>query len=192
MNPTKRTMWSDTEIEFLIAAYKQSDKPKREDILKLIPFLEDGRTIKQVKNWFMNQRQKAKKVKRDLEEFKAQVSTKYSRKSNGLKTDSSISSPNTSHGSLSSTTNFSPGGPTELSPPMPLLNPLMNPYMNPLQLFNPFQPYYNPYGYFPPMYNPPVPIFPPMGTDLDQTLDFSNEKDPEFEMFIPDPCITVE
>ena len=186
-------MWSDTEIEFLVAAYKQTDKPRHEDILKIIPFLEDGRTIKQIKNWFMNQRQKAKKAKKNLEEFRAQVSARTPLKSYSKppKIEASFT-PNTSYGSLSPTINFSPGGPAQSSPSMPLLNPIMNPFMNRHQLFNPFQPFYWPYGLFPPLYNPPVPMFSPMRVDLDQTLDFSNEEDPDFEIFVPDPCITVE
>ena len=193
MNTPKRIIWSDIEIEFLVSAYKQNDKPKREDILKLIPFLEDGRTIKQIKNWFMNQRQKARKTKMELEEFRAQMSNKNRRKSNAdsLKDESFSSNPN--YGSLSPPTSFSPGGVVQPAPPMPLLNPLMNPFMIQPQLFNPFQPFYNPYKFFPPLYNPPTPIFPPMGhADLDQTLDFSNEKDPDSEIFNPDPFIDVE
>ena len=193
MNTPKRIIWSDIEIEFLVSAYKQNDKPKREDILKLIPFLEDGRTIKQIKNWFMNQRQKARKTKMELEEFRAQMSNKNRRKSNAdsLKDESFSSNP--SYGSLSPSPSFSPGAVVQPAPPMPLLNPLMNPFMIQPQLFNPFHPFYSPYGFFPPLYNPPTPIFPPMGhTDLDQTLDFSNEKDPDSEIFNPDPFIEVE
>ena len=192
MNTPKRTIWSDIEIEFLVSAYKQTDKPKHEDILKLIPFLEDGRTIKQIKNWFMNQRQKARKTKMDLEEFRAQVSKKNRRKSNADSLKDESSNPNASYSSLSPQSIFSPGA-AQSTPPMPLLNPLMNPFMIPPQLFNPFQPFYSPYGFFPPLYNPPTPIFPPMGpVDLDQTLDFSNEKDPDSEIFNPDPFIDVE
>ena len=189
MKTPKRTMWSDTEVEFLVGAYKQTEKPRHEDILRIIPFLEDGRTIKQIKNWFMNQRQKAKKAKKNLEEFRAQVSAKNLPKSNSKlpKIESSFR-PNASYGTLSPTMNFSSGGPTQSSPSMPLWNPIMNPH----QLFNPFQPFYSPYGLFPPLYNPPVPMFSQMRVDLDQTLDFSNEEDPDFEIFVPDPCITVE
>ena len=195
MNTPKRTIWSDIEIEFLVSAYKQNDKPKREDILKLIPFLEDGRTIKQIQNWFMNQRQKARKTKMDLEEFRAQASKKNRRKSNAdsLKDESICSNPNRSYGSLSPPITLSPGAAFQPVPPMPVLNPLMSPFMIQPQLFNPFQPFYGPYGFFPPLYNPPTPIFPPMGhVDLDQTLDFSNEKDSDSEIFNPDPLITVE
>jgi len=185
MNPQKRTVWSDIEIEFLVSAYKQTDKPRREDILKLIPFLEDGRTIKQIKNWFMNQRQKAKKTKRDLEEFRSQVSTKNRRKSNAdsVTDESSSSNPNRSFGSLSLPTAFSSGA--ALKGSMQLCNPIMSPFVNSSQLFYPFMPFFG-------LYNPPTPLFLPFSIDLDQTVDFSNEKDLDLEIFIPEPIFTGE
>ena len=73
IQPTRRRIvWSDAEVEILVATFKKNDKPTRSDVAFLIGVLEPGRTEKQVRNWFMNQRSKAKKMKRDKEEFLSQ------------------------------------------------------------------------------------------------------------------------
>ena len=73
IQPTRRRIvWSDVEVEILVATFKKNDKPTRSEIAVLIGVLEPGRTEKQVRNWFMNQRSKAKKMKRDKEAFLSQ------------------------------------------------------------------------------------------------------------------------
>ena len=68
----RRTIWTDAEVEILVAAFKKNDKPTRSEVTFLIGILNSGRTEKQVRNWFMNQRSKAKKMKRDKEAFLSQ------------------------------------------------------------------------------------------------------------------------
>ena len=101
IQPTRRrVVWSDAEVEILVASFKKNDKPTRSELAVLIGVLEYGRTEKQVRNWFMNQRSKAKKMKRDKEAFLSQGNL------------SNISSP---------PTQFAPtqSAPTQLTPPTP-------------------------------------------------------------------------
>ena len=96
IQPTRRrVVWSDAEVEILVASFKKNDKPSRSQVAVLIGVLEYGRTEKQVRNWFMNQRSKAKKMKRDKEAFLSQ---------------GNISSPPTQFATTQS-------APTELTPP---------------------------------------------------------------------------
>ena len=68
IQPTRRrVVWSDAEVEILVATFKKNNKPTRSEVADLIGVLEYGRTEKQIRNWFMNQRSKAKKMKRDKE-----------------------------------------------------------------------------------------------------------------------------
>ena len=70
IQPTRRrVVWSDVEVEILVASFKKNDKPTRSEVAVLLGILEYGRTEKQVRNWFMNQRSKANKMKRDKEAF---------------------------------------------------------------------------------------------------------------------------
>ena len=70
IQPTRRrVVWSDAEVEILVATFMKNDKPTRSEVAFLIGVLEPGRTEKQVRNWFMNQRSKAKKMKRDKQAF---------------------------------------------------------------------------------------------------------------------------
>ena len=68
----RRVVWSYAEVEILVATFKKNNKPTRSEVADLIGVLEYGRTEKQIRNWFMNQRSKAKKMKRDKEEFLSQ------------------------------------------------------------------------------------------------------------------------
>ena len=71
--PTRRRIvWTDAEVEILVAAFKKNDKPTRSEVAFLLGVLEYGRTEKHVRNWFMNQRSKAKKMQRDKEAFLSQ------------------------------------------------------------------------------------------------------------------------
>lgn len=73
IQPTRRrVVWSDAEVEILVASFKKNHKPTRSEVAVLIGVLEYGRTEKQIRNWFMNQRSKAKKMKRDKEAFLSQ------------------------------------------------------------------------------------------------------------------------
>ena len=65
IQPTRRrVVWSDAEVEILVATFMKNDKPTRSEVAFLIGVLEPGRTEKQVRNWFMNQRSKARKTLR--------------------------------------------------------------------------------------------------------------------------------
>ena len=95
IQPTRRrVVWSDAEVEILVATFKKNIKPTRSEVADLIGVLEYDRTEKQIRNWFMNQRSKAKKMKRDKEEFLSQENP------------SNISTPTLS-------------APTQLTPPTP-------------------------------------------------------------------------
>ena len=95
IQPTRRrVVWSDAEVEILVATFKKNNKPTRSEVADLIGVLEYGRTEKQIRNWFMNQRSKAKKMKRDKDEFLSQ-------------------------GNLSNISTPSQSAPTQLTPPTP-------------------------------------------------------------------------
>ena len=164
-----RTSWSDAEIEILVACFKKNQKPNSDVILNLIEYLSRGRTEKQVKTWFMNQRQKAKRVKRDMQAFRNE-SLKYD-SSNPRRSfsSSSLMPPNQMPAVRSYQIQFQPIG-------VPLMP-------NQSSFFQNYFPSY-PFLPFPPF------CYPLPGPVPDQILEFSESDDPDSDVtFIPDPII---